>query len=92
MSLLSVHRSLPRTSPKSLSYVQVYQCMQAFRDNERIAFQDQAFAQHLWQASGLAAACKSIKVDGKAAVSLNPNIRLYKQGNLLFCCTDTIFY
>ncbi len=53
--------------------------LQAHRDNERIAFQDDAFAKHLWQMSGLADVFKHMDLDdGQAAVGLNPNIRLYK--------------
>lgn len=54
--------------------------LQAFRDNERIAFQNEAFAEHLWQRSGLADIFHSIDVgSNQTAVGLNPNIRLYRQ-------------
>lgn len=52
--------------------------IQAHRDNERIAFQDEAFAKHLWQMSGLADVFRQMDLDNQIAVGLNPNIRLYK--------------
>ena len=53
--------------------------IQAHRDNERIAFQDAKFAEHLWQMSSLADILKNVDVkQGHHAVGLNPNIRLYK--------------
>ncbi|KAL3162987.1 hypothetical protein ABBQ32_009419 [Trebouxia sp. C0010 RCD-2024] len=52
---------------------------EAFRDNERAAFQDEAFAEHLWQRSGLADVFCSIDLgSNQTAVGLNPNIRLYR--------------
>ena len=56
--------------------------MQAHRDNERIAFQDDAFATHLWQMSGLAEVFEQMDISGQTAVGLNPNIRLYRQVSL----------
>jgi len=52
--------------------------LQAHRDNERIAFQDEAFAKHLWQMSGLADVFRQMDLDNQTAIGLNPNIRLYK--------------
>lgn len=53
--------------------------LQAFRDNERIAFQDKAFADQLWKKSGLADIFSNIEIgNNQKAVGLNPNIRLYK--------------
>lgn len=53
--------------------------VQAYRDNQRIAFQDAEFAKHLWQMSSLSDIFKQIDLeDGQHAVGLNPNIRLYK--------------
>lgn len=51
---------------------------QAFRDNERVSVHDAAFAQHLWEASGLQHACQGLRVHGQQPVGLNPNIRVYK--------------
>ncbi|KAL0056244.1 hypothetical protein WJX82_009206 [Trebouxia sp. C0006] len=53
---------------------------EAHRDNERIAFQDEAFAKHLWQMSGLADVFRQMDLDTQTAIGLNPNIRLYKYG------------
>lgn len=52
--------------------------IQAHRDNERIAFQDETFPKHLWQMSGLADVFRQMDLDTQIAVGLNPNIRLYK--------------
>ena len=53
--------------------------MQAYRDNERVAFQDTAFAEQLWRKSGLADIFSNIPIgNNQKAVGLNPNIRLYK--------------
>ncbi len=52
--------------------------IQAHRDNERIAFQDEAFAKHLWQMCGLADVFRQMDLDNQSAIGLNPNIRLYK--------------
>lgn len=50
---------------------------EAFRDNDRISVDDPALAETLWQ-SGLKKLFSDIKVRGKVAVGLNPNIRLYR--------------
>lgn len=50
---------------------------EAFRDNDRICVEDPVLAETLWQ-SGLKKLFSDIKVRGKAAVGLNPNIRLYR--------------
>ncbi len=52
----------------------------AFRDNERVSVQDEAFAQHLWQASGLQRHFATWPSDGGRPVGLNPNIRIYRYG------------
>lgn len=52
--------------------------IQAHRDNERVAFQDEAFAKHLWQMSGLADVFRQMDLDNQTAIGVNPNIRLYK--------------
>ncbi|KAL0031831.1 hypothetical protein WJX79_010107 [Trebouxia sp. C0005] len=53
---------------------------EAHRDNERVAFQDEAFAKHLWQMSGLADVFRQMDLDNQTAIGVNPNIRLYKYG------------
>ncbi|KIY94872.1 hypothetical protein MNEG_13090 [Monoraphidium neglectum] len=51
---------------------------EAFRDNDRLAFMDEALAAQLWDAGGLSAVFEGITVEGKAAVGLNPHIRFYR--------------
>lgn len=52
---------------------------QAFRDNDRVSVQDEAFAQHLWQASGLQRIFSNMQLpDGAHPIGLNPNIRIYR--------------
>lgn len=54
---------------------------QAFRDNDRIQVQDAAFAEQLWDVSGLRALLEGkLADDGGVAVGLNPNIRIYRYG------------
>ena len=48
------------------------------RDNGRIAFNDQGYAQQLWQVLGLQPALAAITVDGASACGLNPDIRIYR--------------
>ncbi|PKA60055.1 hypothetical protein AXF42_Ash009739 [Apostasia shenzhenica] len=50
---------------------------EAYRDNDRTSMTDLLLAESLWE-SGLKKAFVGIKVQGKAAVGLNPNIRLYR--------------
>ncbi|KAI5083299.1 hypothetical protein GOP47_0003042 [Adiantum capillus-veneris] len=50
---------------------------EAFRDNDRISVQDRDLAQNLWL-SGLSNVFENVKVDGKSASGLNPNIRFYR--------------
>lgn len=50
---------------------------EAFRDNDRISVHDTILAEKLWK-SGLSNFFLDIRVRGKAAVGLNPNIRFYK--------------
>lgn len=53
--------------------------LQAFRDNHRIQFQDEALADHLWKATGLKALLEGQLEDRDGvAVGLNPNIRWVK--------------
>ncbi|KAG8498885.1 hypothetical protein CXB51_005298 [Gossypium anomalum] len=50
---------------------------EAYRDNDRIAVNDPALADMVWQ-SGLSKLLFDIKIRGKVAVGLNPNIRFYR--------------
>lgn len=50
---------------------------EAYRDNDRISVTDPALADALWQ-SGVSKVFSDIKIRGKAAVGLNPNIRFYR--------------
>ncbi|KAB2066878.1 hypothetical protein ES319_A09G188600v1 [Gossypium barbadense] len=50
---------------------------EAYRDNDRIAVNDPALADMVWQ-SGLSKLLSDIKIRGKVAVGLNPNIRFYR--------------
>ncbi|GLJ25914.1 hypothetical protein SUGI_0496790 [Cryptomeria japonica] len=50
---------------------------EAFRDNDRISVHDTILAEKIWKA-GLCNFFLDIKVQGKSAVGLNPNIRFYK--------------
>ena len=63
-------------------------CLQAVRDNGRIATTDAAYAEHLWQALGLQSALAGLTVDGRHACSLNPNIRLYRSTSAVASCHD----
>jgi len=50
--------------------------LQAFRDNNRIQFEDAALADHLWKATGLKTLLEGQLEDRDGvAVGLNPNIR-----------------
>lgn len=49
---------------------------EAFRDNDRIQFTDQQFADHMWEACGLRQLLDGqLEDDEGVAVGLNPNIR-----------------
>lgn len=50
---------------------------EAYRDNDRIAVDDPALAEALWDA-GLSKFLADFKIRGKVAVGLNPNIRFYR--------------
>lgn len=52
--------------------------LQAYRDNDRIQFQDQQLADHLWQNAGLSQLCAGLEDDEGQPVKLNPNIRVYR--------------
>ncbi|RWR89329.1 putative 2-oxoglutarate 2OG and FeII-dependent oxygenase superfamily protein [Cinnamomum micranthum f. kanehirae] len=49
---------------------------EAFRDNDRISLDDPVLAETIWE-SGLKRLFADIKIRGKVAVGLNPNIRFY---------------
>ncbi|XP_047329807.1 uncharacterized protein LOC124933450 [Impatiens glandulifera] len=50
---------------------------EAFRDNDRISFNDPVLAYTIW-ASGFDKLLSDFKIRSKVAVGLNPNIRLYR--------------
>ncbi|CAL2243607.1 unnamed protein product [Prunus armeniaca] len=50
---------------------------EAYRDNDRISVNDPVLADTIWE-SGLDKLFSDIKIRGKAAVGLNPNIRFYR--------------
>ncbi|XP_073000739.1 uncharacterized protein [Typha latifolia] len=50
---------------------------EAYRDNDRISVADPILAERIWDA-GLKRIFEDIKLPGKVAVGLNPNIRLYR--------------
>ncbi|KAK8495132.1 hypothetical protein V6N12_047128 [Hibiscus sabdariffa] len=50
---------------------------EAYRDNDRISVNDPALADMVWQ-SGLDKLFSDIKIRGRVAVGLNPNIRFYR--------------
>lgn len=50
---------------------------EAYRDNDRISVNDSDLADTIWR-SGLNKLFAGIKIRGKFAVGLNPNIRFYR--------------
>ncbi|GAB2294065.1 hypothetical protein Dimus_028282 [Dionaea muscipula] len=50
---------------------------EAFRDNDRVSVDDPILAETVWE-SGLYKLFTDIKIRGKVAVGLNPNIRFYR--------------
>lgn len=56
---------------------------EAYRDNDRIAVQDPVLADAIWN-SGLKNLFSDIKIRGKVAVGLNPNIRCYRSVALYY--------
>ncbi|KAK6936383.1 hypothetical protein RJ641_033413 [Dillenia turbinata] len=50
---------------------------EAYRDNDRISTIDQTLADTIWE-SGVCKLFSDIKIRGKVAVGLNPNIRFYR--------------
>ncbi|XP_043716591.1 uncharacterized protein LOC122664709 [Telopea speciosissima] len=50
---------------------------EAFRDNDRVSVNDPVLAETIWE-SGLRIIFSDIKIRGKVAVGLNPNIRFYR--------------
>ena len=51
---------------------------QAFRDNHRIAVEDEALAEQLWDKGGLCHICADLRYNGNPPVGLNSNIRFYR--------------
>jgi hypothetical protein len=64
---------------------------EAYRDNDRISVNDPVLADSIWD-SGLNKLFSDIRIRGKAAVGLNPNIRLYRLVFLLLYLSDTKDY
>lgn len=58
---------------------------EAYRDNDRISVTDQGLAESIWQL-GLKRIFDDIKLQGKVAIGLNPNIRFYRLWPNLFLC------
>lgn len=56
---------------------------EAYRDNDRISVNDPNLANIIWE-SGLSKLFRDIKIRGKIAVGLNPNIRFYRFFCLFF--------
>lgn len=50
---------------------------EAYRDNDRFSVNDPVLANTVWE-SGLNKLFSDIKIRGKVAVGLNPNIRFYR--------------
>lgn len=50
---------------------------EAYRDNDRISVQDPVVADTIW-GSGLNKLLSDLKIRGKAAIGLNPNLRFYR--------------
>lgn len=61
---------------------------EAYRDNDRISVNDSVLADSIWN-SGLNKMFSDIRIRGKPAVGLNPNIRLYRLV-LCFCSSSEI--
>lgn len=56
---------------------------EAYRDNDRISLNDPILADSIWR-SGLNDLVSGLKIRGKVAVGLNPNIRFYRSvGSLI---------
>lgn len=50
---------------------------EAYRDNDRISVNDAVLADTIWE-SGLNKLFSDVKIRGRTAVGLNPNIRFYR--------------
>lgn len=64
---------------------------EAYRDNDRVAVNDPVLANTIWE-SGLKQLLTDIKIRGKAAVGLNPNIRFYRLGESSAVNFTSIFH
>lgn len=56
---------------------------EAYRDNDRISLNDPVLVDSIWK-SGLNDLFSGLKIRGKVAVGLNPNIRFYRSVGSLF--------
>ncbi|KAH9626062.1 hypothetical protein KSS87_001987 [Heliosperma pusillum] len=78
------------TSPESKAFIKVAESLgfmhqgslgpakgEAYRDNDRISVNNSSLADVIWE-SGLNKLFDNIKIRGRAAVGLNPNIRFYR--------------
>ncbi|KAK9724532.1 hypothetical protein RND81_05G080100 [Saponaria officinalis] len=78
------------TSPESKAFIKVGESLgfvhqgslgpahgEAYRDNDRISVNNSTLADEIWE-SGLNKLFTDIKIRGKVAVGLNPNIRFYR--------------
>ena len=85
------------TSAESKAFVKIAESMgfthqgslgptkgEAYRDNDRTSVNDPVLAYTIWQ-SGLNKLFSDIKIRGKVAVGLNPNIRFYRSVELFVC-------
>ena len=50
---------------------------EAYRDNDRISVHDPVLANTIWE-SGLNNLLSALKIRGKVAIGLNPNLRFYR--------------
>lgn len=64
---------------------------EAYRDNDRISVNDPVLAEMVWE-SGLSKLFTDIKIRGKLAVGLNPNIRFYRFIEFLPCNSISNFH
>lgn len=50
---------------------------EAYRDNDRVSVHDPVLADTIWE-SGLNKLLSELKIRGKVAIGLNPNLRFYR--------------
>lgn len=63
---------------------------EAYRDNDRISVNDPVLAETIWE-SGLKKLFSDIKIRGKVAAGLNPNIRFYRLVEISPCFHAVLF-